>query len=398
MRIGVYGGTFDPPHMGHLTAAVAAARLLALEKLIFIPAGIPPHKELASQTPEAKHRLAMVRLMAEQAELETGIETDVSQVEIVRKGRSYTVDTLRGLRGEYPDDELWLLMGTDMFLTFQNWRAPEEILSICGICAFGRSESDTEELFAVQRQYLAQRFPGARITTLTLPNIVEISSTQLRAGLAKDGLVRELLPTVQGYILRAGLYGTKFDLKRLDIKTLRPAALSFLHARRVPHVLGTEETAVKLAERYGVNTEDARTAALLHDCTKRLHMPEHLAICERHGIVLDELERKTVKLLHAKTGAALARELFGVNDAVYEAISWHTTGKAGMTTFEKVLYLADYIEPTRNFDGVERLREAVWRDLDEGLLLGLTMTVEEMRAKGYVIHPNTMGAIESLRG
>ena len=398
MRIGVYGGTFDPPHMGHLTAAVAAARLLALEKLIFIPAGIPPHKELASQTPEAKHRLAMVRLMAEQAELETGIETDVSQVEIVRKGRSYTVDTLRGLRGEYPDDELWLLMGTDMFLTFQNWRAPEEILSICGICAFGRSESDTEELFAVQRQYLAQRFPGARITTLTLPNIVEVSSTQLRAGLAKDGLVRELLPTVQGYILRAGLYGTKFDLKRLDIKALRPAALSFLHARRVPHVLGTEETAVKLAERYGVNTEDARTAALLHDCTKRLHMPEHLAICERHGIVLDELERKTVKLLHAKTGAALARELFGVNDAVYEAISWHTTGKAGMTTFEKVLYLSDYIEPTRNFDGVERLREAVWRDLDEGLLLGLTMTVEEMRAKGYVIHPNTMGAIESLRG
>ncbi|MBQ2829545.1 MAG: nicotinate (nicotinamide) nucleotide adenylyltransferase [Oscillospiraceae bacterium] len=398
MRIGVYGGTFDPPHMGHLTAAVAAARLLGLEKLIFIPAGIPPHKELANQTPDAQHRLAMVRLMAEQAAVETKIDVSVSTVEIEREGRSYTVDTLRGLRGEYQSDELWLLMGTDMFLTFQNWRAPEEILSMCGICAFGRSESDTEELFAVQRQYLAQRFPNARITTLTLPNVVEVSSTQLRAELSANGIARELLPTVQGYILRAGLYGTECDLKQLPLEKLRPAALSFLHAKRVPHVLGTEETAVKLAERYGADVEQARVAALLHDCTKRLSMEDQLALCELYGIELDELERETAKLLHAKTGAVLARDLFGVNDAVYAAISWHTTGKAGMTTLEKVLYLADYIEPTRDFEGVERLREAVWRDLDEGLLLGLTMTVEEMRGKGYVIHPNTLGAIESLRG
>ncbi len=398
MRIGVYGGTFDPPHMGHLTAAATAARLLSLDRLFFIPAGIPPHKELASQTPEAKHRLAMVRLMAEQVETETGVRVDVLQVEVARKGKSYTVDTLHGLRGEYPDDEMWLLMGTDMFLTFQNWRAPEEILGMCGICAFGRSESDTEELFAVQRKYLSDRFPNARITTLTLPNIVEISSTQLRAELASEGIARALLPSVQGYILRFGLYETKCDLKRLDMKELRPAALSFLHAKRVPHVLGTEETAVKLAKRYGADVEDARVAALLHDCTKRLHMPEHLAICERHGIALDDLERNTVKLLHAKTGAVLARDIFGVNDAVYEAILWHTTGKAGMTTLEKVLYLADYIEPTRDFDGVERLREAVWRDIDEGLLLGLTMSVEEMREKNYVVHPNTLGAIDSLRG
>ncbi len=398
MRLGVYGGSFNPPHLGHLRAAVAAAKRLELDRLLLIPAGIPPHKRLSEGAPGAEHRAAMTAYMAELTAMEAGVPTELSRMELERPGKSYTADTLRELRAEYPDAELWLLMGTDMFLTFQDWHEPEEIVSRAALCAFGRSESDTEELFEAQRDFLTQRFPGARIVTMTLPDLVEISSTELRAALPAGRAERYLAPQVYGYILREHLYGTSCELKRLTLDELRPIALSYLKARRVRHVLGVEEEAVRLAEKYGADVEKARVAALLHDCTKKLNLREQLALCEQYGIALDYLERHTLKLLHAKTGAALAREVFGADEAVCGAIRWHTTGRAGMTLLEKVVYLADYIEPNRNFEGVDKLRAAVYEDLDKGLELGLRMSIEEIEARGVPVHQNTRAAYEYLKG
>lgn len=392
MRIGIYGGTFNPPHLGHMMAAVTAVWALKLDKLLLIPAGIPPHKTLTEDAASAEHRLAMTRLAGEQIALESGAAVEVLDMEIVRSGRSYTVDTLEELKAQYPDDQFYLLMGTDMFLSFQNWREPERILRYAGLCAFGRSEKDTKELFAPQEQFLREKFPESSVTTLVLPNLVEISSTELRAMLTHGGAEKYLSPQVLGYILREGLYGTNCDLKRLNCKELRAVSLSYLKAKRVAHVLGTEETAVKLAEKYGADVEKARVAALLHDCTKRLSMGEQLVLCEKYGIELDELEQRALKLLHAKTGAAIARDVFAVDEEVYSAILWHTTGRADMTKLEKIIYLADYIEPNRDFPGLAELREAVWEDLDKGLLIGLSMTVEEMKEMGNPIHKNTLEA------
>ena len=173
-------------------------------------------------------------------------------------------------------------------------------------------------------------------------------------------------------------------------------------------MLGTAATAVKLAEKYGADVHRAEVAGLLHDCTKKLSMPEQLALCGKDGIALDELEKKALKLLHAKTGAdagiaistgaAIARDVFGVDDEIYNAILWHTTGKPDMTVLEKVIYLADFIEPTRDFPGVDALRRTVWEDLDRGLLMGLEMTVEEMEEMGNPIHVNTLAARDYLKG
>ena len=160
----------------------------------------------------------------------------------------------------------------------------------------------------------------------------------------------------------------------------------------MPHVLGTEQEAVRLAERYGADVTKARIAALLHDCTKKLDMDEQLALCKKYHIPLDELERKALKLLHSKTGAAIARDVFAVDDDVYNAIMYHTTGKPDMTLLEKIIYLADYIEPTRDFPGVEALRRTVYEDLDRGLLMGLTMTIEEMEEMGNPVHHMTRDA------
>ena len=137
-------------------------------------------------------------------------------------------------------------------------------------------------------------------------------------------------------------------------------------------------------------------AALLHDCTKKLEMEEQMALVRKYDIPLDELEQKALKLLHAKTGAEIARDVFGVDDEIYRAIQWHTTGRADMSLLEKVMYLADYIEPTRDFPGVDELRRTVYEDLDRGLAMGLSMTVEEMHERGNPVHSATLAALKYL--
>ena len=392
MKIGIYGGTFNPPHLGHMAAAKAAVAALGLDKLLLIPAAIPPHKALPSGTPPQEERLAMVEKWADVM----GGHVEVSTLELEREGKSYTSDTLRSIRQTYPDAELWLLMGTDMFLTLHLWHEPEVILSLAGICAFGRTEQDGEALFAPQREQLQKNF-DAKITTITLPGLVDISSTRLREQLENGGGGQYLLPSVYGYILMHRLYGTKADLKNLDLNQLRACSYSMMRAKRIPHVMGVEEEAVKLAQRWGADPELARRAGILHDCTKYYELPEQLDICEEYGVRLDALEQKAVKLLHSKTGACIARGVFGQPDAVYDAIFWHTTGKADMTTLEKVLYIADYMEPNRDFDGVERLRHLAYTDLDKAMLLGVEMTIQEMQQRQVPIHTNTLQARDWLR-
>lgn len=393
MRVGIYGGTFDPPHLGHMRAAQAAMVLLGLDKLILIPAKTPPHKELKPDSASGEDRLAMTRLMAD------GMRDDrvaVSEIELEREGKSYTVDTLRQLRGERPNDTFFLLMGTDMFLTFQNWYQPECIVQLATLAPFARSKGDEEALRAHAAQ-LADTL-GARTRLVMLPEITELSSTQLREGLAKGEETDRLWVQVWGYILRRGLYGVERDLKDLTDDELRAASWSMVWARRLPHIKGCEEEAVRLARRWGADERAARRAGILHDCTKYLTLEEHKAVCTRYGIPLDPLEEESEKLLHSKTGAAMAKYVYGESDAVYQAIFYHTTGRAGMSLLEKILYTADYMEPNRDFPEVAELRRLAYEDLDAAVALGARLAVEEMREKGRVVHPNTLECYRSLTG
>ena len=161
--------------------------------------------------------------------------------------------------------------------------------------------------------------------------------------------------------------------------------------------MGCESEAVKLAERWNADLDDARCAAILHDITKKLDLNEQLIICHKYGIMTDAVEMREVKLLHSKTGAALAGDIFGMSEEVCDAIKWHTTGKADMSILEKVIYLADYIEPGRQFDGVGTIRELAYRDLNAAMLLGLEMSEAEIKERGKAVHPNTLSAIEYLK-
>lgn len=392
MKIGIYGGTFNPIHRGHLTAASAAVRQLSLDKLLLIPDAIPPHKPLPPGSAGADERLEMVQLCTG----EVPVPAEVLDLELRRQGASYTCDTLSVLRAQYPADELFLLMGSDIFLSFETWRQPERICALATLAVFSRQEESEAGAFARQKKRLEAAY-GARIRVLENPDVVEISSTELRENLARGAGRAYLTEPVYGYILRKGLYGTAADLKHLTPKELRPIALSYLKPKRMPHVLGTEQEAAYLAEKYGADGTAARIAALLHDCTKKLDMDQQLSLCRRYGIKLDPLEQVSLKLLHSKTGAAVAREKFGVSDEIYNAIFYHTTGKADMTLLEKIIYLADYIEPSRSFPGVDELRRAVHTDLNEGLYRALLDSIAELRGYGNPVHPHTQEALDYIR-
>ena len=391
MKIGIYGGSFNPPHLGHLAAARAAVNALGLDKLVFVPAGDPPHKKLAEGSPSRSQRLELTRIAADQLLMPEA--AGVWDVELRREGRSYTADTLELAAGRWPGDELWLLMGTDMFLTLHEWMEPEKILALAKVCAFGRSASDSEVVFAPQRERLEREY-HAGAAVISIPDLVDISSTRLRELLAGGG-GREFLPeAVYGYILREKLYGTDADLRRLSLDELRCVSYSMVFARRLAHIRGCEEEAARLAVRWGADEDRMRRAAILHDCTKYLSLEEHLEVCGRYGVALDPLERATDKLLHAKSGAALARHVFGQEPEVCQAICFHTTARAGMSLEEKILYVADYMEPNRDFPEVEKLRRLAYTDLDKAVGMGASLSVREMLQRDKELHRDAQDAYE----
>ncbi len=207
-----------------------------------------------------------------------------------------------------------------------------------------------------------------------------------------------LPPAVYGAILRYKLYGTHADLAKLDLDDLRCAAVSMLKHRRIPHVLGTEATAVALARRWGEDEVRAAQAALLHDCTKKYTREQHIALCRQYHIPLDPMERRDEHLLHAVTGAAVAQRVYGLDAGAVSAIRWHTTGRENMTKLEKIIYLADYIEPTRSFCDLSELRTLAYQDLDWAVLQGLNMSIYDLKKRGAQVHPNSVRARNFLKG
>ena len=369
-RIGIYGGTFNPPHIGHIRAAMGVVRSLGLSELLVIPDRIAPHKELPEGSAEPQQRLDMLRLALDGVE---GIR--ISDMELRREGKSYTYETVEQLRNLYPDDELVLLMGTDMFLSFHEWRFPERILANASLGVFYRG--DRGEKVAINARKGEMEAAGHTVY-LVENEVVEISSTDLRRMLIFDCAQPFLPDGVGAYIAEHGLYGTGRDLKKLPMDELEKVVLGLLKKNRVNHVLGCRDTAVTLAERWGADVTDAARAGILHDVTKALDGPLQLTLCAEYGTILTDFDRRYPRTLHALTGALVAQRIFGENDEVVSAIRWHTTGRANMSLLEKIIYVADYMEPNRDFPGVERLRELAFSDIDGALKLGLEMTLEHL--------------------
>ena len=387
-RIGIYGGTYSPPHIGHLRAAEYAIQACKLDRLLLIPTGVSPHKEMSVGASSAD-RLQMLQLSA------AGIEkAEVSDIELKREGRSYTVDTLREMKGLYPDSELVLLMGTDMFTSFLTWREPETIASLAILAVFCRGEKGERE--RIDSQKAALEAMGAKVELVENP-VNAISSTDLRRMLVFGCADPFLMPGVGDYIREKGLYSIGKDRKNLPMEELEKEVISLMNPNRVAHVLGCRDCAVELARIYGENETDAARAGLLHDITKAIDGPLQLTLCAEYGIVLDTFSQAYPKTLHALTGSLVAERIFGENKDVVRAICHHTTGRADMTMLEKIIYIADYVEVNRNFPGVEQMRAMAYTDIDKAVLMGLESAVAHVNRQGQGLAPATLEALEFLR-
>ena len=238
-------------------------------------------KTLPEGSPDNAQRLEMARL-ARRSALCRGVRPGAAQ-----EGKSYSVDTVRAVHAQYPDAELWLLMGSDMLNILHLWRAGDadasgEYRDVCSGQCWGsrrylRVCSRCWNTISMRRY---AGFPWKRKKPRPVRSVP--------AGAGWRGRAAE--PAGWGYIQREHLYGTKADLRHLPLDALRSVALSYLRCTRMAHVLGTEQEAVRLARRCGIDETEARTAVLLHDCTKKCSREEQLALCERYGLTADKVE------------------------------------------------------------------------------------------------------------
>ncbi len=387
-RIGIYGGTFNPPHMGHVRAVQYAVTALSLRKMLVIPTCISPHKQMPENTPNPGQRLAMLEKCFGDDE-----KISVSSMEMQRGGTSYTYETVAQIKAQNPRAELVLFMGTDMFQSFLTWKKPEEILKNASLAVFYRGYKNEKDDILAQKSVLEAM--GAKVYLVENP-VTMISSTDLRRLITFRCADEHLQPDVCRYIYENGLYGASRGLKNLSMDALEQAVIGLLKPSRVAHVMGCRDTAVRLAKHWGANETDAARAALLHDITKALDGPLQFTLCKAYGVELNSFALENPKTLHALTGSLVAERIFGENPAVVSAIRSHTTGKADMNLLEKIVYVADYMEPNRDFPGVEGLRYLAGTDIDGALKSGLTMTINMLKQQGREISNESLEALAWL--
>lgn len=179
-----------------------------------------------------------------------------------------------------------------------------------------------------------------------------------------------------------------------EMKTLLQEALP---PKRFKHSLGVYETALKMADHYGMDREKVAVASLLHDCGREIPTDQQVAKAEELGINVDYVERRQPILLHAKLGAYFAEHKYGVKDPeILEAIRLHSTGAPDMTALDMVVYLADLIEPGRDFDGVEKLRKVCFENLEKAMIKSYANTIYYLLDNKLLIHPDCIFAYNQL--
>lgn len=392
--IAIMGGTFDPIHHGHLVAAEAVRHRFKVDKVIFMPAGQPAHKTNKKVT-HNEHRYLMTVLATMRNE-----NFEVSRIEIDRPGLTYTIDTIEALKKLCrPDVRLYFITGADAIHQIMTWKEPERLLQLCDFVAVTRPGYDTSKLYAdvgkIREKY------SSRIHYMEVPALA-ISSSDIRERARRGEPIKYLLPQeVEDYIHKFGLYQDEEEDEvkfMLPIETIQEKLQSALSVKRYIHTMGVAEEAGKLAEIYGTakDRQKARVAGLLHDCAKDYPEGMRLRFCKEYKVQVDEIMQKQTDLIHPFLGAEVAKREYQVLDEdILNAIRYHTTGRAGMTLLEKIIFIADYIEPNREkFGGLDEARRLAYLDLDQAMEYILENTIAYVKARGRLLHPLSLEALE----
>ncbi len=388
-KMGLFGGTFDPIHSSHVSMAQRLAQQLGLDGVVLMPTFVPPHKIKESMAP-ARHRLAMCRLAAQEHPL-----LQVSDLELQREGASFTVDTLEQLQREYPDTRWYLFTGADMFCTLRTWYRFEDIARMAVLCTVPRAGTEPARLQAYAAELQAD---GIECYVGEQPEL-PISSTEIRRRIAADEPLDGLVPpSVEQYIRLHGLYR---DAETMNTRTRDEQFTQIIRTRlgdyRYRHSLCVAQEAARLADRYGGDTARAYTAGLLHDIMKDTAPNIQLQILSDFGILLDKVEQHSKTLWHARAGEAFLRHILCVEDEeLLRAVRYHTTGRAGMSLLERILFVADFTSADRDYPDVDVMRRLADQSLEEAMKYGIDYTIRDLLEQGRPIHPDTVAAYNDI--
>ncbi|MBE5964751.1 MAG: nicotinate (nicotinamide) nucleotide adenylyltransferase [Lachnospira sp.] len=350
-KIGIMGGTFNPIHLGHIELGKCAYEQYNLDKVIYMPAFSPGHR-IGENISSFEHRANMVKLAIKDYPY-----FEFSDLEYQRGGYTYTVDTLRILQEIYRDAEIYFIIGADSLFNFHTWKEPENIVKMAHLLVSTRDDVDYDELTdkieELSDTYNASIMP---LRSINMP----ISSTMIRNAFAFNEEPDYIDENVRQYAHLHKLYS-------IDIRAIDEYLQEHLDKKRYEHSISVAFIAKALAKHYGANDFKAYLAGLVHDIAKCMPDDEKLKICHENGIEISKAELNFKELLHPKVGAYICREIFGINDKDFlNAIIYHTTGRANMSLLEKIIYIADYIEPSRKpLPNIERLRELAYEDIDK---------------------------------
>lgn len=407
MKIGLYGGTFSPPHNGHRRIAEAFVEQCELDLLIVMPTAVPPHKAIGNNDPEK--RLKMTQIAFEGCK-----NTVVSRLELDRGGASYTYDTLTSLYELYGIDpsseKINFLCGTDMFLSLDTWNRAEDILRMVKIVCAPRGEvGEIEKIREKSRLY--SKLYGTESVLLSIEPY-PISSSKVRRMLANGEVPTEYISSsVYDYITKENLYdANKYSPEALD--AIRQSVKGLMCEKRYKHTLSVEREAGDIAD-FVLPEKKAmlRVAALLHDSAKELSSEKQLNYIKLFDIISSVPEEIHPNVVHAAAAPGTIRELFPnyAEPEILSAVRFHTTGRHGMTLFDTVIFVADYTEKTRIHesckrcrkflhDGLEKAesRDDAVRVLADAALMSIRDTIAHLNEKGIPVDVNTLDAEKFL--
>ncbi|MCL2049264.1 MAG: nicotinate-nucleotide adenylyltransferase [Defluviitaleaceae bacterium] len=390
-KLAILGGTFDPLHNGHLAVAEAVRDAFEPQCVLFIPSGQPPHKQEDKPVTDTIHRYNMVL-----SAICTHPFFDVSRLEIDRQGLSYTVDTIEDLRRICPASaEIFFVVGADALMEIHTWHGADRLLKLCKIIAVHRPG------YEVCNETLENLRASTEVHLLEGPNLA-ISGTMVREKFHARQALGGLIPrSVEAYARAHSLYNLPpVTLSQERFEAIKSVLQQRLSPRRFRHTLGTVAEAEKLALRYGADVNNARWAALLHDCAKEYSADKKRELCKTWGIELDEIISKDIDVTHGWLGAESARRDFYVTEhEILQAISRHTIGGSGMSLLDKIIMLADYIEPHRDpaYPPLAKMREQAYVDINKALVIGISDTIGDLEERGKAVHPCSRSVLAELQ-
>lgn len=395
MKIGIYGGAFDPFHNGHLSMIRGAIASKKVDRVLVIPTGMPCFK------PARKVTLSPYRFYMVKAALKEEPKCEVCDIEQVFGEPSYTVATLKNLRAKKivsEKDELYLMFGSDILFEFESWYQPDEILKQAKLLCALRPGVD-EGQARNQATHLEDVF-DTKVKFFHIDG-VEVASSKLRA--TNDGSTwseeADIPQTVRSFIKCHDLYCEDSPLMHVSDETytelIRHCFTLFheMSGKRLLHSMNVCVLSARYAVRFGADPDKCALAGLLHDCAKELPEEEQVALSAK--IISDYVPGK--QILHSPAGAVYAREHYGIEDQeILDAIQYHTIGREIMTITDKIVYLADKIEPSRDYDDLTMIRTLAEHDLNGALIECYCAIKESFARKGQQIHEDTKKSLAYL--